>query len=83
MTIPGIFGAFGFAPCPAPGATAEMFTLTNNMFADPCGQVLGSTPAPWSFSYSGLSFPFTFSIQGVIQEGGFVAITNGLVVQIQ
>lgn len=81
--IPGLFGAFGFAPCPAPGATAEMFTLTNNLFADPCGQLLGSTPAPWNFTYSGLSFPFTFSIQGVIQEGGFIAITNGIVVQVQ
>ena len=81
--VQGVFGAFGFAPCPIAGVNADMFTLTNNLFTDPCGQLIGSTPAPWGFAYPGLPFSFTFSIQGVIMESSFVAITNGVVIQVQ
>ena len=82
-TLPFGIGTLCF---PAPQlfpATPGLFTLTNNFGPEP-GQLVGSNPAPWSFTAAGLPFAFQFTLQGVIQQDpGTVRVMNGVIVNVQ
>jgi hypothetical protein len=76
------------SPCPlAPPAfptLASPFTLANNFGPDPCGALVPSRPAPWSFTLPfGVPIPVTLTVQGVLREQSSLSITNGLVLRIR
>ena len=82
-TLPFGIGTLCF---PAPQLNPSypgLFTLTNNFGPEP-GQLVGSNPAPWSFTAAGLPFAFQFTLQGVIQQDpGTVRVMNGVIVNVQ
>ncbi|HGY90471.1 MAG TPA: VCBS repeat-containing protein [Planctomycetes bacterium] len=76
------FGA-GNACIPAIPGNPGYFVLTNSFIPPPNGLV-SSTPTPWSWSHGGLPFPFTLTLQGVIQgTPSLVQLTNAVALRIR
>lgn len=81
-TLPAGLGDFCFPlPLLVPGFPG-VFNLTSNFGPLP-GQLLASTPAPWSIAGPGFPFPFTVTMQGIGEETpGTVKVFNGIVMEI-
>ncbi|MEZ6195878.1 MAG: right-handed parallel beta-helix repeat-containing protein [Planctomycetota bacterium] len=85
-TLPSGIGTMAFAPCPlVPFWGDVFFTLTNNVTPLPCGQLIGSYPAPWtSPTIPPLGIPVRFTVQGVVTRAdGTLGVTNGVVVVVE
>ncbi|HGY90470.1 MAG TPA: hypothetical protein ENK43_04795 [Planctomycetes bacterium] len=79
-TLP--FG-IGTSCLPATSGDPGYFILTNN-FAPGSPQLMTSTPTPWATTHSGLPFPFTLTLQGVIRgTPAVVQVTNAVALRIQ
>lgn len=85
--VPTSAGTFLFPPQPVAPSLPWLFTLTNNVWADP-NAILPSVPAPWGFNFpSGIPIPFDFTLQGLIvgsgSSGPVIEITNAVGVRVR
>jgi hypothetical protein len=80
-------GTMCFPPHPVDPNYPGTFTLVNalppvNPFFFPA--LVSGGPTPWSFTASGLPFPFQLAFQGVIfSDPGTIRVTNGVLVNIE
>ncbi|HGY91146.1 MAG TPA: matrixin family metalloprotease [Planctomycetes bacterium] len=75
-------GSMCFTPCAANPMDPNLFTLTNNVGPDPCGELVPSTPTPWQLNVPGLAFPYTITLQPVVVAlgGTFIWVGNGVII---
>jgi len=80
------FGNLVFAPFHLQPTVPGLFTLANSFGPDPSAFV-PSSPATWTLAHPGLGFPFTFTLQGMVEVGpgptNTVGITNAVVVEVR
>ncbi len=78
-SLPGI----GVTCLPVGLNSPGYFILTNN-FNPMSPQATPSTPTPWSVTLSGLPFPFTLTVQGVIEtQPGVIKVTNAVALRVR
>ncbi|MEE9391304.1 MAG: hypothetical protein V3W41_02235, partial [Planctomycetota bacterium] len=82
--LPFGIGTMALPPCPLfPQFSNLLFTMTNNLGALPCNQILASHPAPWSsVLLPSLPAGTELTFQGIIEDGaGGFEITNLVVAE--
>ncbi len=82
--LPFGIGTMALPPCPLfPQFANLLFTMTNNLGALPCNQILASHPAPWSsVLLPSLPAGTELTFQGIIEDGaGGFEITNLVVAE--
>ena len=78
LLLPGSIGTLCLQSPYSGVAFPGLFVLANSFGPDPLA-LLPSTPAPWSFSFAGLPFPFQFTLHGVIEESpGVIRVMNAV-----
>ena len=83
LTLPSGIGPALWVPCSATPGNPIGLLVTNSTFADPCPQLVASTPTPWHFEDTvGIPFPITVTFYGIIQEPA-LKVTNAIVLKIQ
>ncbi len=85
FTLPFGIGPALWIPCTATPANPIGFLITNSTFADPCPQLVASTPTPWHFTDTvSVPFPIVVTFYGIIEEGnGALKVTNSIILSIQ
>lgn len=85
IDLPAGIGSMAFNPC-ALSRAPDSFLLTDNFGGAVCGGgIVASQPAPWSLPiFSGVPFPLTVTLQGVMLTApGTVRATNGVLLRIR
>jgi hypothetical protein len=82
-TAPGI-GPVVFPLCVFDPGNPSLFVLADTLGGSLCSGSIPAPPAPWVFELpGGLAVPVTATLQGVIESGSGLAVTNALIVRIQ
>ncbi len=80
---PGV-GSMVFPLCVFDPSNPALFVFADSLGGSLCGGAIPASTAPWSLEFPlGVPTSITVTLQGVVESGAGLAVTNGIIVRIQ
>lgn len=84
FAFPGVLGDMAFQPCPLVAGTGTHFTVASSSPINlNCPAIVNGVFAPWQVGVPGLLSPLRISLQGVVDDAGSFAFTNGILINVR